>query len=672
MRSIFKIILFCCLVFGFFDAYAQDLKTKIGANKKLEDSLRKVLDGEKDSLVFTSKFVRYTTLSLIKDSTQTLAIDTSLVGIQNFSVLNQPRKPTVGTGVLGLAAMPLLFEPTKTIGFDAGFHALDFYTLNNEDVKFYRARSPFSSLYYVNGGEKEQVLKLIHTQNIKKNWNFGANFNRIGANGFYTHQRGDDLGASIFTWYESKNKRYNLFYDMVFNTLKAQENGSIVKDDIYADNGGQLADKLAESVRLNSAKQLWRKNSILLKQSYFVGRIDTTSTSSSQNILPTNKITHTLTYTKNQYSFKKNEIDLYGTLPLNPDVPDIDTVFTNDSTNVKHLQNEFVYSFFLRAKGNAIIKNELKINAGIRHDFYQYAQYSVARDTSFLYENTSSFQNITLLGSAGYRFSNRVDFNLDLQQIFQGRNAGDFLYEAKSNILLSNKAGRIILGAYVQNKSPEEIYSRYYGNHLRWDLRTQLDRTKTANLSFNYSNDVLKLDASANYYLITDYLYFKQVDSNTITPAQLGGNINLLKISIGKKFNFRGLHLDAYVVYQKTDNENVLRTPEIYTFNSVYTNWTIFKVLKTQVGFDVRYNTAFAAAGYSPAVSQFYNTTSGERFSSKPVVDVWIKAGLKRANLFLKYDYANQGLFSKGYYTVNRYPMPDRLLKFGVTWNFYD
>jgi hypothetical protein len=670
MRSIFKIILFSCLAFGFFGSYAQDLKTKIGANKKLEDSLRKALDGEKDSLVFTSKFIRYTTLNLIKDSTQTLAIDTSLVGIQNFSVLNQPRKPTVGTGVLGLAAMPLLFEPTKTIGFDAGFHALDFYTLNNEDVKFYRARSPFSSLYYVNGGEKEQVLKLIHTQNIKKNWNFGANFNRIGANGFYTHQRGDDLNASIFTWYESKNKRYNLFYDMVFNTLKAQENGSIVKDNIYANTGEQLVDKLAESVRLKTAKQLWRKNSFLLKQSYFVGRIDTTNASSSQNILPTNKITHTLTYTKSQYSFKKDEIDQYGVLPFNP--KSIDSVFTNDSTNVKHLQNEFIYSFFLRAKGNAIIKNELKINAGIRHDFYQYAQYGISRDTSYFYKNTSSFQNITLLGSAGYRFSNRIDFNLDLQQIFQGRNAGDFLYEAKSNILLSNKAGRIILGAYIQNKSPEEIYSRYVGNHFDWDFRTQLDRTKTANLSFKYINDVFKFDASANYYLITDHLYFKQIDSNTILPAQLGGNINLLKISVGKKFNFKGLHLDAYVVYQKTDNQNVLRTPEIYTFNSIYTNWTLFKVLKTQVGFDVRYNTPYAAAGYSPAVSQFYNTTSGERFGSKPVVDVWIKAGLKRANLFLKYDYANQGLFNKGYYTVNRYPMPDRLLKFGVIWNFYD
>lgn len=674
MRSIFRIVLFGCLALGFLNVSAQDLKTNIGANKKLEDSLRNALDGHKDSVVFTSKFIRYTTLGLIKDSTQTLAIDTSLVGIQNFSVLHQPRKPTVGTGVLGLAAMPMLFEPIKTIGFDAGFHALDFYTLNNEDVKFYRARSPFSSIYYVNGGEKEQVFKLIHTQNIKKNWNFGANFNRIGANGFYTHQRGDDLNASIFTWYESKNKRYNLFYDMVFNTLKAQENGSIVKDNIFSDNSGQLVDKLAESVRLKTAKQLWRKNSILVKQSYFVGRIDTTNASNSQNILPTNKITHTLTYTKSQYSFKKDEIDEFSVLPLSskPIFIETDAVFTNDSTNVKHLQNEFIYSFFLRAKGNAIIKNELKIDAGIRHDFYQYAQYGIMKDESNFYENGETFQNITLLGNAGYRFSNRVDFNLNLQQIFQGRNAGDFLYEAKSNLLLSNKAGRIILGAYIQNKSPEEIYRRYYGNHLKWDLRTEIDRTKTANLSFNYTNDALKFDAAANYYLITDYLYFEQKGVNGIQPAQLGGNINLLKISVGKKFDFKGLHLDSYVVYQKTDNENVLRTPEIYTFNSIYTNWTIFKVLKTQVGFDVRYNTPYMAAGYSPAVSQFYNTTNPETFGSKPVVDVWIKAGLKRANLFLKYDYANQGLLSKGYYTVSRYPMPDRLLKFGVSWSFYD
>ncbi|MGF1924990.1 MAG: putative porin, partial [Bacteroidia bacterium] len=228
MRKAIILITFFVGFFGLDVSYGQDLKTTINANKKEQDSLRKLLDGEKDSVVFTSKYVRYTTLRLTKDSIQTIPIDTGMAGFHNFSPLVQPRNPTVGTGNLGLAATSLLFNPRKTIGFDAGFHSFDYYILGHDDIKFYKARSAFTSLYYVNGGEKEQLFKLIHSQNIKKNWNFGANFNRIGANGFYTHQRGDHLNASVFTWYESPNKRYNIWADGVFNTMKAQENGSIV------------------------------------------------------------------------------------------------------------------------------------------------------------------------------------------------------------------------------------------------------------------------------------------------------------------------------------------------------------------------------------------------------------------------------------------------------------
>ncbi len=144
-----------------------------------------------------------------------------------------------------------------------------------------------------------------------------------------------------------------------------------------------------------------------------------------------------------------------------------------------------------------------------------------------------------------------------------------------------------------------------------------------------------------------------------------------MKISVGKRFQYKSYHLDAYVVYQKTDSKNLLRTPEVYTFNSLYKDQTFFKVLKTQIGFDVRYNTTYNALSYSPAASQFYNGIDIS-YGSKPIVDVWVKAGLRRANLFVKYEYVNQKLFSNGYYTVYDYPMPDRLLKFGVTWNFYD
>lgn len=668
MQKLFVAVSFFLLL-GVANTFAQDLTTSIAGNKEL-DSLRKKEQSARDSVVFNAKYIRYTTRKLTKDSIQTIPLDTTLTGIQQFSPIAQPRRPTVGTGLVGLAATSLLFEPVKTIGFDAGFHSLDYYKFTHDDIKFYRARTPFTSLSYISAGDNVQLLKIIHSQNIKPNWNFGANFNRIGANGFYQHQRGDDLNGTLFTWYQTKNKRYNIWVDAVFNTLKAEENGSILKDSIiFAPAGNNLATKEAEPVRLKSARQLYRDNSLMIRQSYFVGRIDSTENSNNQNILPTNKITHTLTYTNSSYSFKKDEDDTYGILPAPRNL----STFTNDTTNVKHLKNEFIYSFFLRAKGSSVIKNELKIDAGIRYDMYTFKQQMLQKDKTLFYARDFNAQNTTILGAIGYRFSNKVDVNLDVQQILQGFNAGDYLYEAKSNFSLSNKAGKIVMSAYTQNKSPEEIYNRYFGNYYDWNQRANLSRTKTTNFTFTYLNDFLKLDASAAYYLISNYLYFtaSPTIANAIIPAQNSSEISILQLKVGKQVDAGSFHVSAYGVYQKTDQQRILRMPEIYLFASVYKDQTFFKFLKTQLGFDVFYNDTYLAKSYAIAASQFYNGKD-ITFSSKPVVDAWIKVGLRRANLFVKYQNAAQGLFNNGTYTVNRYPMPDRLLLFGLTWNFYD
>jgi len=671
MYKTLVLFLLSCVLFGAQQAIAQDLKTSVNQNKEL-DSLRNKLENSKDSVVFTSRFVRYTTLKLTKDSIQTLALDTSLRGMQNFSPIAQPRRPTINTGNIGLAAKDLLFVPSKTIGFDPGFHSLDWYAMGPDDIKYYQARTPYSNLYYAGqySGDAEQLFRVLHSQNIKKNFNVGASYNRIGANGLYQRQRGDVLNGTFWSWYTSPNKRYTLFANAIFNTLKAYENGSITNTDIFGNNNLSI-DRMSQTVRLSTARQIYRKNTFFLKQMYFVGRIDTLDQEISKKVLPTNKITYTIRYDKDSYAFQKNESDDHTVLPAGLN----DLSYTNDSTSVQHIQNEFIYSFFLRGKSSSVIKNELKIDAGIRHDFYNYTQLvGVPPPQQYFSKYTKSFQNVTLLGSAGYRFSDRIDLNFDLQQIFQGRQAGDFLYEAKSNVLVSKNLGRIVLGGYIQNKSPEEIYDTHYGNHFQWK-DNNFKRTKTVNLSFKYINDKLGLDAGAEYFLITDYLYFLQanpaVDSLTIAPVQNTGNISLLKLTVGKKLTYGRFNLDSYIVYQKTSKPDIMLTPEFYTFNSLYLKQTFFKVLKTEYGFDVRYNTKYTNYSYSPAVSQFYIGKT-DKFDSYPIVDFWIRASLRKANIFLKYEYANQGLQSRGYYTVNRYPMPDRLFKVGLSWNFYD
>ncbi|PWS26947.1 hypothetical protein DHW03_13070 [Pedobacter yonginense] len=663
MQKIFQICFLILLFTGIGSAFGQELQTNIN-DKKEADSIRKKLDGAKDSVIFTAKYIRFTKLGLSRDSIVLLPLDTSTVNIQNYSPLLQPKHPTISLGNLGLAARPLLYEPSKRIGYDEGFHSLDYYALTPEDIIYYQARAPYTSLYFVSAGQKEQLFRAVLSQNIKKNWNVGVNFNRADSKGFYTRQRGDNLNVALFSWYQSPNKRYNMWASAIFNTMRAYENGSNVATNIF-EPGYEKISRDAEKVNLSTARNLYRKNTVFLKQTYYVGRIDS-SKNANGSVLPTNKITYTIEYNNNSYDFYKNEADTAGVMPTGI----ADPIFTNDSTHVQHVRNEFIYSFFLRPKNSTVIKNELKIDAGIRSDYYN-QKYQNFLPSGATFENSQiAFQNITVLGSAGYRFTSNIDFNLDIQQVLQGDNAGDFLYEAKSRILLSKSVGRIELGAYVQNQSPADIFNYYRGNHYKWSY-TDLKNTKIINASFNYINDKFGFEAGAKYFLTSNYLYFAANGANSILPAQETGDISLIRIDASKKWRFGKFVIENYLAYQKTDKQAVLRTPEFYTCNSVYLDQTFFKVLKANIGFDVRYNSEYANYSYSPATSQFY-VGAATVYQSTPVLDVFIKANLKRANIFVKYDYLNQGWLSQGYYTVNRYPMQDALLKFGVSWNFYD
>src|SRR5690606_22258441 len=125
------------------------------------------------------------------------------------------------------------------------------------------------------------------------------------------------------------------------------------------------------------------------------------------------------------------------------------------STFLKHLTNEFSYSFYLRGNSLSFLRNELKVNAGIAQDYYDYQQYNF----------NTKFQNITLKGDADYSFSNKANLKLNIQQIIQGRNFGDFLYQASSEIKLGNKIGSVLLEAYSQNQSPSIVYQRQVTNH---------------------------------------------------------------------------------------------------------------------------------------------------------------------------------------------------------------
>lgn len=627
------------------------------------DSARALEDNKKDSVVFSAKYIRYTTLDILKKGTRTLQIDTSHVNFQYYNPQNLPWDPSINLGSYGLATRDLLFQPSKSIGFQTGFHALERYLVHPDSVKYYRARARYSELYAVGFFFDDQVFRAKLAQNISPHWNIGAEYHATNTDGYYNNQEYSDRKGSVFTWYESEDLRYNLLVNATFNTLDATENGSILNDTVFRDPNDPSPYSLQTRLRqkmTNRPYNKWGDKGLFVRQSYYMGRLDTLNKNSPEmEIHPTNVIAHNSSIRQQKYIFFKNEEDSYGAFPYG------DHILVQDTTSIVTISNQLTYSFYLRNK--SLKKNEARLDLGFKNDLIWFRDSAVNR----------FYQNNTVEGELGYKFSDKINFSANAQQIILGHNFGDFLYEGKADIDVGENVGKVSLGVYSQNKSPERVFERMNYTYHQWNQN--FSNTKTQNLSFRYSNPLLGFDGKVEYFLINDHLYFKEVDNpegdfkldRSIEPAQYS-TLNLLKVSIGQKFKFGNFHLDNLIVYQKSDAMDVLATPELYTWHSFYYANILYKVMDFRIGTDVRFNTPFKTPSYAINVGQFYNDNTGIEFSTYPIADVWLTANIKRVNMFLSYNFLNQNFYPKGYYTVRRYPMNPAFLRFGVSWKFYD
>ncbi len=689
MKLIVRILAAWCVLFIYsVDVIAQSKEDWSSAL----DSARAKEDGKKDSVILSAKYIRYATLDMLKKGTYTRQIDTSHHNYQYYNPQNLPWNPSVNLGAYGLATRDLLFQPKKTIGFQSGFTALERYLLNPDSVQYFRARARYSELSAVGFFFNDQVFRARVAQNINSQWNMNVDFHSTKTDGFYLGQNYSDLKASVASWYESKNNRYNLLINGVFNRLDAMENGSITEDLPFAPGNRQSPDRFipkfydAGNARVPRSK--WWDNSFLLRQSLYLGRLDTIDKGKpTMQIHPTNSMAHNTRIRRQTYSFFKNMDDQNAALPYNNRA----LALNNDKTLITNVSNEFEYNFFLR--GKSVFKNEAKLNLAFQHDMNWVEQNQL--DSMRYYNNTSAYpqplkklpdsttfdrfyQNGIVKGELGYKFSDRLDFSLKANQIVFGHNFGDFLYEAKADISMGDKIGKVTLSAYSQNKSPEMVFENLNYTYGKWnDL--DLKKTKIQNLGFQYANPMLGFHGKVEYFLMNNYTYFEELSNpqndpkkdKWIVPTQLD-KANLLKVTVGQKFKLNHFTFDNLVVYQKTDQQDALAVPELYTWHSLYYSNLFYKVIDYSIGLDAKFNTPYANPNYSIGTGQFYNAYKQIEFSTYPIMDLWITANIQRVNMFLSYNFLNQNFYPHGYYTVRRYPMNSANFRFGISWKFYD
>lgn len=210
-------------------------------------------------------------------------------------------------GNSGSPVINLLFTPDHQLGPNLGYHAFDVYRYNIDSINYYNTNRPYTTFGYQLGGKQEQQAYIMHSQNIKPNWNFAAGYRKINSPGYYSIQRTNHDNGFFSTNYQSHNLRYELHSAVVYNKEQNDENGGMISDTFLSNPlyNDRRTIKVAfqndafgngASVKRSPVFNMQRDYAVLLQHSYSWGKRDTVYQTDSQHyhleMTPRFSITH--------------------------------------------------------------------------------------------------------------------------------------------------------------------------------------------------------------------------------------------------------------------------------------------------------------------------------------------------------------------------------------------
>ncbi|MFL5740788.1 MAG: putative porin [Flavisolibacter sp.] len=680
-HSIF-IILFCCPVF----LLAQNPGNII---KGLGNRIPGMAGGggggggSNDSLHIRSKFEDSITVSIYYlDSTGTYKLDSS---ISDFTRRFPIPATDVYLGNTGAATRSILFTPSLQPGFDPGFHALDNYTWKLEQVPFFNTTRPYTELDYLIGGQAEQIIEILHTQNIKPNWNFSLDYRLISAPGFFRNQTSNHNNYRLASWYQSRNKRYNNYLVFLGNRLQVGENGGI-KSESDLDNIQYAKDRRLIptwiggdptyitnffSTALNTGDR-YRIFNILLRQQYDLGRKDSLITDSTvvKLFYPRLRFEHNFRYGKYSYSFF--DIAATGQLSNIPDsayyhdnysisLPKSDSLTFRDRWN--EVSNDFsIYQFPDERNLRQYIKLGAELQLLQAHSFHD----SVGLPVTSLY-------NFMAHGEYRNRTKNqRWDMLAYGQLYLNGYNMGDYHAYVNLQRRLGARAGSLSIGFENANKKAPFIYDQRSGFYL--DVPATFNKENITHAFASLFVQKLKLQLGGDYYLMGNYLYL----SNFYKLQQESTLFTVLRLSGSKVFRIsRHWNWYADLWFQQKTGGAQLHLPAIYTRNRLMYEGTFgFRNLNIAFGAEVRYHTPYMADNYSPVLQQFFYQDS-VTISNLPDIAGFLHFRIRSFKAFIRAENLNTlrgfggGLqFNNNNLAAPGYPTPGIILRFGVYWSF--
>lgn len=348
-----------------------------------------------------------------------------------------------------------------------------------------------------------------------------------------------------------------------------------------------------------------------------------------------------------------------------------DSIF--DSTQHYNIKNTLAVA--LLEGFNKYAKAGLKVFAS-----HELRHYALPDETS--HQRSYNESSIRVGAQISKMQGNTIHYDILGEIALAGDDAGDFDIQGRGdlNFRLWGDTVQLAAKARIQSSVPSFYFRKYGSKFFTWDNNLDNEfRTKIeALLSLKRTETRLRfaIDNISNYtYLAQTYSLSTTTRTQTdIKVMQESNMINVLTLQLMQNLRWGILNWENTLTLQKTSDEDALPLPLFNLYSNLYINFNIKKVLDVNFGFDVRYFTEYYAPDYAPALGSYTVQANEDRvkLGNYPWVNVYADFFLKHARFFVMYSHANTGMFNKRYFLTPHYPTNSAVLRFGVSWNFFN
>jgi hypothetical protein len=323
------------------------------------------------------------------------------------------------------------------------------------------------------------------------------------------------------------------------------------------------------------------------------------------------------------------------------------------------------------------------------HEYRKYAQPVHMPDTA--YQSNDSEHEVLIGAEIRKAEGKTLHYNANGEFCLVGPNVGDFNIQAEGDLnfrLGKRDTATFVVRANIQNQKPTYLLRNYRNAYVHRDNNNlsrqfctgvqgeiKYSRTRTR-LRFGWENltnytylameNTLKPGASIGSVVPGDY-------THSVAVRQSDASVQVFTASISQDLVWKFLGWENEVTFQHSTNQDVLPLPSVNIYSNLYLHFRIAKVLRVQIGGDIRFFTSYYAPDYFGAVGQFAVQDANNprmKIGKYPIVNVYANLHLKHCRIYVNAAHVNAG--AGNMFLVPHMPMNPLTINFGVSWNFFN